>query len=102
MNPRLYATIMLWSASTDAMRHRLETRASASHAYWLDKLNEHDAHWHGSRVEQLRDTLNDLVNHRDEALLYEGRGEVVVGIKPECLPDFRAWCERYGMNAGGL
>ena len=33
-------------------------------------------------------------------ILYEGRK--VVGIKPECLPDFREWCALYGFDGGGL
>lgn len=99
MTPQLYATIMLWSVSTDPVRQRMEEWTNQHYANWHD---EPDGHWQeGKLIDRLRDSLNDLVNYRhDEALLYEG--ETVVGIRPECLPDFRAWCERYGFDGGGL
>lgn len=98
MTSKIHATIMLWSASTDPARQRQETWASQHYTDWLSEPN---GHWQEGRlIDRLRDSLNDLVNHRDETLLYEG--ETVVGIKPECLPDFRAWCVRYGMDGGGL
>ncbi len=98
MTPKLFATIMLWSASTNPVRHRCEDRANHAYASW--SKGPAKRWWGKSDIEALRDSLNDLVNCGDEALLYEG--DQVVGIKPEMLPDFRAWCERYGMDGGGL
>lgn len=98
MTPQLHAAIMLWSASTDATRHRLEEWTGRQYTDWRD---EPDGYWQeGKLIDRLRDTLSDLVNHHDNALIYEG--EQVVGIKPECLPDFREWCARYGMDGGRL
>ncbi len=100
MTTQLHATIMLWSVSTDPARQRREEWTNRHYADWLD---EPDGHWQeGKLIDRLRDSLNDLINPRcrDDALLYEGNQ--VVGIKPECLSDFREWCERYGFDAGGL
>lgn len=97
MTPRLHATIMLWSASTDPVRQRFEEHANQCYAAWQQQPN---SHWFGKKVDDLRDALNALVNHHDAVLLYEG--EQVVGIRSAYLADFREWCALYGMDSGGL